>query len=130
MEHFEQKSLNSIPYSLEEWKIFFDHVFGKWSDGKDKLKELLTHMNSLSNHVKLAIEVEKDRQLPFIEILLFKKYGKLSSKVYRKKTHIERYLHANSHHHPKIKYGIIKTLNTRASRISNPERLNIELKHL
>lgn len=43
---------------------------------------------------------------------------------------MERYLHANSHHHPKKKYGIIKTLTTRASRIYDPENLKHELKHL
>ena len=44
--------------------------------------------------------------------------------------HNERYLHANSHHRPKEKYGIIKTLTTRAIIISDSEYLNQELNQL
>jgi len=130
MEHFERKALKSFPYTPEEWKIFVDDVFTKWSHGKENLEEILTHINSLSSHIKFIIEVQKDKQLPFLDILLSKKDRNLSSKVYRKKTHTKRYLHINSHHHPKPKYGIIKILTTRTSRISDPDHLKHELNHL
>ena len=45
-------------------------------------------------------------------------------------TCFDKYLHSNSHHHPKQKVSVIKTLNTRASRISDPEHLEEELNHL
>lgn len=130
VEHLEQKALKSFPYSPKEWKRVVDDVFAKWSHGKDKLEAFLSHINGLSNHIEFTIEVEKNNQLPFLDILLTKKDGKLSSTVYRKKTHTERYLHTNSHHHLRKKVGIIKTLTTRASRISDPKHLKNELKHL
>ena len=130
MEHFEQKALKSFPFTPEEWKRYVDDIFAKWIHGLSKLHEFLAHINNISNHIKFTIEIEKDNQLPFLDILLTKKDGKLSTNVYRKKTHTERYLHANSHHHPKQKYGIIKTLTTRASRISDPHHLELEINHL
>jgi len=50
--------------------------------------------------------------------------------VYRKKTHTENYLHANSHHHPNQKLGVLKTLATRAIRISDETHLDKEIDHL
>ena len=88
------------------------------------------YINSLSSHIKFTIEIEKDNQLPFLDILLTKKEGKLSTKVYRKKTHTNRYLHSDSHHHPNQKIGIIKTLTIRASKISDSHHLEHEINHL
>lgn len=48
----------------------------------------------------------------------------LGHQVYRKKTHTKQYLHANSHHHPSQKVGVINTLTTHALRISNNEHFN------
>ena len=45
-------------------------------------------------------------------------------------THTERYLHANSHHFPPQKLGIITTLATRAHRISDIDHIDQELEHL
>lgn len=73
--------------------------------------------------------METYNKLPFLDILLSKKEGKLGFQVFRKKTCMQRYLHANSHHHPKQKIGIIKTLTTRAARISDCDHLNFELNH-
>jgi len=130
MEHFEQKALNSFPYTPEEWRRFVDDIFSKWSHGKEKLDQFLNHINSLFDHTKFTIEIETVNQLPFLDILLTKKEGKLGFQVFRKKTHTEGYLHANSHRHPKQKIGIITTLTTRAVIISNLDHLNFELNHL
>ena len=56
--------------------------------------------------------------------------GSLSHQVYHKKTHTDRYLHAESHPHPSQKGGILNTLATRAVRISDTEHLKEELAHL
>jgi len=109
MEYLEQKALRSFPYTPKEWKRFVDDIFAKWSHGKEKLDLFLNHLNSLSDHIKFTIEIENNNQLPFLNILLTKKDGSLCFQVYRKKTHTERCLHANSHHHPKQKIGIIRT---------------------
>ena len=75
--------------------------------------------------------MEEDNKLPFLDVLLRNKgNGMLGYQVYRRKTHIDIYIHADSHHHPTQKLGIIHTLATRASRISDHENLDEELQHL
>ena len=61
-------------------------------------------------------------------VLLTRKGTRLGNTAYRKRT--DRYLHKASNHHPDQKYGIIKTFLERATRICEPEELNIELIHL
>jgi len=99
----------SFPFTPDEWKRYVDDIFAKWRRSLDKLNEFLSHLNSLSEHIKFTIEIEKDNQLPFLDVLLTKKNGKLSHQVFRKQTHTDKYLHSNSHHHPKQKVGVIKT---------------------
>jgi len=111
IENFERKALNSFHYTPEEWKRFVDDIFAKWSYEKEKLDLSLNHINSLSNHIKFNIEMETDNKLLLLIIHLSKKEGKLGFQVFRKKTHMEEYLHANSNQHPKKKFGIIKTFN-------------------
>ena len=45
-------------------------------------------------------------------------------------THTESYLHADSHHHPAQKFGVLNTLAIRALRISDSEHINKEKRHL
>ena len=73
MEHFEMKVINSFPFTPDEWKRYVDDIFAKWNHGIDKLHDLLSHLNSLSQHIKLTIEMEKDGKLPFLDVLLTKK---------------------------------------------------------
>jgi hypothetical protein len=66
------------------------------------------------------MELEENNSIPFLDVLIKRKSnGDLGHVVYRKKTHTENYLHANSHHHPNQKLGVLKTLATRAIRISD-----------
>ena len=72
--------------------------------------------------------MEKHNKLPFLDIILRKKAdGMLGYQVYRKKTHTDIYVHVDLHHHPSQKLGIIHTLATRASTISDHENLDEEL---
>jgi len=50
----------------------------------------------------------------------------VSYQIYRKKTHIDRYPHAHSHHHLVEKYDVLKTLIFRAIQISTPQHLDKE----
>ena len=43
--------------------------------------------------------------------------SKLATSVYMKPTHMDRYLHYSSHHHPKVKSGIADCLHHRAEQI-------------
>ena len=56
--------------------------------------------------------------------------GGFSHQVYRKKTHIDLYLHSKSHHNFAQKISVINTLDTRAFNLSYEEHIDDELKHL
>ena len=72
---------------------------------------------NLQPSIQFTCEVEEDGKLPFLDIQLVGNGSSLETSVYGKKTHTDRYLHYNSHHHPRVKVGIVKTLKDRASRI-------------
>lgn len=77
------------------------------------------------------MEPEENGSIPFLDVLIKRKEDvSLGHKVYRKKTHTENYLHANSHHHPAHKLGVLNTLTTRALRIFDDENLVQEKDHL
>ena len=102
-----------------------------WPHGRESLDKSLTHLNNRSDHIKFTMEIQENNSLPFLNVLLTKKTdGSLSHQVLHKKTHTDRYLHAESHHHPSQKVGILNTLATRAIRISDTEHLKEELAHL
>jgi hypothetical protein len=131
MEDLENNALNSSPFKPKYWNRFVDDTFVIWPHGWDKLDEFVTHLNKQSDHIKFTMEVENNNSLPFLDVRVTKRPdGSLSHQVYRKKTHTEQYLHADSHHHPSQKLGVLNTLATRAFRISDDEHLEEEKKHL
>jgi hypothetical protein len=113
------------------WKRYVDDTYVVWPHGRESLNGLFNHLNSQSESIKFTMELEENNNIPFLDILISKKNnGVLSHQVYRKKTHTDQYLHANSHHHPAQKFGVINTLVTQAIRIFDVEHTEQELKHL
>lgn len=70
-------------------------------------------MDLEDNHYHLA---------PNVLIYMLRK-GCLTPQAYRKKTHIDRCLHANSHHYPTQKVELLKTLVTQAIHTSSSHSL-------
>lgn len=116
------KNLKSYPSTPTTW----NKKFGKdllmirvvWQHGKEELTRFLNHLNNISKDIQFTMEIEENGWIPFLDILIIRKLdGYLDHKVFRKKTHIENYLHAYSHLFPAQKIGVIKTLATTAFRI-------------
>ena len=59
------------------------------------------------------MEREKDNSLPFLDVLISKKEDGLNFTVYRKPTHTDIYLQADSHHHTSQLTGTMKILKYR-----------------
>ena len=102
IEYFEKKALDSYSLKPREWKQFVDDTNFIWPHWRENLDDFLKHMNNQSNHIKFTMEIQENNFLPFLDVLITKREdGSLSHKVYQKKSHIDRYVHASSHHHPK-----------------------------
>jgi hypothetical protein len=81
--------------------------------------------------MKFTMEIRKDNRLAFLDVLVKKKLnGSLGHMVYRKPTHTDLYLHAESEHHPAQKNEVLRTLIHRAKTICDMESLGEELQHL
>lgn len=131
MEDFEEKALRTATLKPKLWLRYVDDTFVIWTHGKDRLTEFLNHLNNIHEKIQFTMETEDRGQLPFLDVLVIKKEdGTLGHTVYRKKTHTDRYLHADSHHHPSQLKSVIKTLNTRATRLADTEHQKEETDHL
>jgi hypothetical protein len=103
-------------------------TFVIWPHGPGKLAEFLDHLNGLHENIKFTMETEKDGQLPFLDMDIYRKPdGSLGHRVYRKPTHTNLYLHANFHHHPSNKQALLSTLVHRARALCDHESLHDEL---
>ena len=70
------------------------------------------------------MEIEEENNIPFLDVLITKKEdNSITHQFYKNPTHTDKYFHANSHHFPSQKLGVINTLITRALRISNKEHV-------
>ena len=76
------------------------------------------------------MELEDDRKLPFLDVTVTRCEDRLSTSVYRKKTHTDRYIHFSSNHHDRVKRGVIQCLRSRATRVCEAEDLEAEEEHL
>ena len=77
------------------------------------------------------MDIEENGKLPFLDVLVTKKTDNTPDhQIYRKPTHTDRYLHAESHYHPAQKQSAVHSLVHKAFSISDKEYLQTELNHL
>ena len=91
-------------------------------------------LSSVSTHGELDLCGELEREtkgsIPFLDVHV-KDGSKLTTIVYRKSPHTDCYLHYSSHHHPKVKSGIVDCLHHRAKWICKQDSaLADERKHV
>jgi predicted GIY-YIG superfamily endonuclease len=131
MEDFEETALKSSLFKPKCWLRYVDDVFAIWSHGEVKLYEFLDHINSIHPKIQFTMEMEENGKLPFLDVLLMKTPNdSIGHTVYRKPTHTNRYLHADSHHFPGQKKGVLNTLITRSRRLTDKEHISEELRLL
>ena len=110
MESFEEEALNSANDKPKLWVRYVDDTFVIWQHGPDKLELFQQHLNNIRKSIKFTMEAETEGQLPFLDVLVKRDGNHLTTSVFRKRTHTDRYLHYNLHHHPRIKTGVISCL--------------------
>ncbi|XP_071450589.1 uncharacterized protein [Hetaerina americana] len=101
VEGFEERALRTAPLRPKHFFRYVDDTFIVWPHGTEALTEFLGHMNSVHPNIQFTMETEKNKRLPFLDILIERKRdGSLGHQVFRKPTHTDLYLNGRSHHHP------------------------------
>jgi hypothetical protein len=131
MEHFEHQALSSAIKTPTRWYRYVDDTFVVWPHEKDELQEFLKHLNNIHPNIKFTMEMEQNKTLPFLDIMVSRRPGgSLGHSVHRKSTHTELYLHTKSEHHLAQKQAVITTLVQRARTLCDNENLGREIRHI
>ena len=72
---------------------------------------ILQHLNNQHPGILFRWEIEDEKCLPFLDMLISCVLnGRLSTNIYRKPTHTDRYLAYNSHHPQTAKFSVVDSL--------------------
>ena len=116
MEIFEDLALQTATVTPRIWKRYVDDTFCVME--KEYISTFLDHLNTLHPTIQFTMELEENGSLPFLDTLLMTRNdGGLDVAVYRKPTHINRYLQFSSHHPSGIKRSVASSLFHRAKTI-------------
>ena len=129
MEYFESLAIPSSPTLIKWWFRYVDDVHS--ATRNDQVNQLQEHLNSINLQIKFTIELPGTDGLPFLDTLTKPTLNSIESTVYRKPTHINRYLDYKSNHSISAELSVIHTLIHRAKQVcSTPEFLAKEMDHL
>ena len=85
----------------------------------DQCEAFHAHVNSVEQSTQFTVEKESDGKLPFLDLLLKQRLdGSISTSVFRKSTHTDRYLDFDSHHPLTHKTAVVRTLQYRTRMLS------------
>ena len=84
----------------------------------DLINSFLDHLNKTKESINLTAELESDNKLAFLDTeIVHHLDGSLSTTVYKKKTHTDKYLSFHSHNRLAHKISVVKTLFSRANNV-------------
>ena len=130
MEDLEKRALSTSIAQPCFWKRYVDDVCA--AINSSLVQTLQHHLNSIEPSIQFTVERETNRKISFLDVTVCRQdNGRLSTKVYRKPTHTERYLSFHSHHPVAHKRAVVKSLIDRAKFIpSSSEQRSKEMKHV
>ena len=111
------------PFNLFAISTILEEICGWHMCGilhSDLVYQFLDHLNNINLHIEFTFEIEKDRCLPFLDILLSRDpdCGVWTS-VLHKSTCTGGYLHYSSHNPLSQKVSVLRTIFRRASSLSS-----------
>ena len=130
MEDLEEQAMHSDPLRPNLWLRYVDDTFVIWPQGEQNLQSFHTHLNQMSANIDFTIEKEEEGRLAFLDVLVTRSRDQLSTAVYRKPTHTDRYIPYHSHHHPRMLTGVMRGMHDRALRICDSTSKQPEMEHL
>ena len=96
------------------WKRQMDDIFFVWKGSKEELELFVWKLNGIENRIQFTLQVEEGGFLPFLDVGITKLNGSMVTKIYRKPTHTQQYIHWNSNHPKNMLLGVLKGLIHRA----------------
>ena len=95
----ESQILEHSPVHIHQdfWKRFIDDIFVLWPHSEKELEDFTDYINSLHPTIKFKVS-SSTSHIPFLDILIKVKEGKLETELYTKPTDSHSYLHYNSAH--------------------------------
>ena len=130
--YHEEKWLNDCPIQFRPkyYKRYVDDVFLMFEE-RSHVKKFLRYMNSRHANINFTVEEEVNGSLPFLDIIITRCEGKLTTSIYRKKTFSGVYVNYNSFLPRDYKRGLMSTLLHRAYTIcSDYDKLHQEIGRL
>ena len=108
MESIENKMLKDFASPPRIWLRYIDDTFVVFK--KTEVVSFHKFTNNIEDSIKFTVEQEVGNAIPFLDVLVIRNNGQLTTKSYRKPTHTIRYLNFNSCHTFSQKVGLVKTL--------------------
>ena len=129
MEHLEEKALRSAPAPPRLWIRYVDDTFVVWPHGQEKLDCFQEHLNMQHSNIKFTVEHERENMLAFLDVQVTRNNNRLTTSVYRKPTHTNRYMPFHSHHHQRTITGVLRCMRDGANKICDSASKQQEFQH-
>ena len=111
------------------WRRYVDDIFVTLKSVLDA-KKIQDYLNNIHPNIKFTTENKKNQSIPFLDVLIKKKHGRLHTEMYRKPTFTGVYLNWHSLTSKKYKIGLINCLLDRVYKIfSDPENKDLNKKN-
>ena len=109
--HHETKWLNDCPDKFKPvfYKRYVDDIFVLFKRS-EHVKPFADYMNSKHKNINFSFETEKDGQMPFLDVNVFRENGKFVTNVYRKETFTGVYINFSSFIPLEHKFGLVYML--------------------
>ena len=112
-----ESSVEAQIHELILYKRYLDDIF-IIANSQRQVDNMLSNFNSLHQNITFTCELERNNQMPFLDVLIIRKPdGSMSCSVYRKPTWTGQYLNFTSFCPVQYKRNLIQTLYHRATRI-------------
>ena len=127
MSELETITIPLLDQTVQNWKRYVDDTFAFVI--YDKIEYVLDKLNSFDENIQFTFEIEKEKKIPFLDVLIIRNSDdSLSTTVYRKPTNTDLYINWYSHSPLQWKKTTANILIQRAINIcSSKELLDKEL---
>ena len=129
MVEIETSVIPNLSNKVKLWKRFVDDTY--CLARLEYIDNILLALYSFHKNIKFTFEIEKGNTIPFLDILIIRKPGKIENTVYWKKTCTDLYMNWYSFVPKSWKWETLKTLVRRAHiNYSTEKHLKEELNHI